>query len=436
LTQEKISRIKEILNHKEIIKDYRDIYHLVILATYKESIDILRQSVKSLLNIYPKEKIFFVLATEERDKERALKNSQILEKEFKNSFGLFMHIMHPKDIPGEVKGKGANITYAAKKVKKFINEMNILPENVMVTTLDADTCVHREYFWKLTYDYITNSDRDHSSFQPIPIYSNNIWDVPAPMTIISVSCSFWQIIQSSRPHLLRNFSVHAQSLKILIDTDFWSTRTVVEDGHQFWRTFMRYDGHHQVVPLFVPVYQDAVLGRNYGETIRNQYLQLRRWDWGVTDFPYVIKNFIKNKKIPLWQKFIESWRAFEAPFTLATAPLILTFVAWMPIFLNPNFRQHNILAVNLPAICGGLLGVAMIGLLVSVIISTLLIPPPPAGARYRRKNKIILGFEWILLPWLSIFLSSLPALDAQLKLAGKRYMEIPGFFVVEKIRKN
>ena len=436
LIKEKIYNLKELINYNVQVLNYNDIYHIVILATYKESIDILKQSVRALKDTYSRQKLFFVLATEERDKKQAQKHAKTLEKEFKKDFGLFLHVSHPANLPGEVKGKGANITYAAKKVKEIIDDRKIPYEKVLITTLDADTCVHPEYFWKLTYEYIKTPDRTYCSFQPIPIYSNNIWDVPPPMTIVSVSCSFWQIIQSSRPHLLRNFSVHAQSLKTLVDTNFWSKKTVVEDGHQFWRTFMRYNGHHEVIPLFIPVYQDAVLGRTYSETIHNQYLQLRRWSWGVTDFPYVVKNFIQNRKIPVWQKFLETWRAFEAPFSLATAPLILTFVAWMPILLNPHFKKYDILAVNLPTVCGGLLSIAMIGLFVSVIVSTLLIPSPPTNYSYRRKNKVILALQWIFLPLISIFLSALPALDAQVKLARGHYMEIPGFFVVEKIRKN
>jgi len=434
--KEKIIELEDFIRHEKKFKDYRKIYHLLILATYKEELEVLRQSIKSLVGTYPKEKMIFVLATEERDKERASRNAYLLKKELGKDFGLFLSTMHPANLPGEVKGKGANITYAAKKVLPIIKEKKINFEDVIVTTLDADTCVHPQYLWKLTYEYILKPDRTYASFQPIPIYANNIWDVPPPLSIVSISCSFWQIIQSSRPHLLRNFSVHAQSLKTLIDTDFWSTQTIVEDGHQFWRTFMRYNGHHDVVPLFVPVYQDAVLGHTFWQTVRNQYLQLRRWAWGVTDFPYVIKNFLINKKIPLWQKILEAWRAFEGTFSLATAPLVITFVAWMPIFLNPSFKEYNIMAINLPLICGGLLTFSTVGLVISAICSALLVPSPPPFSQYRKKNKIILVLEWIFLPLFSIFFSSLPAVDAQIKLALGRYMEIPGFFVVEKVRKE
>jgi hypothetical protein len=96
------------------------------------------------------------------------------------------------------------------------------------------------------------------SYQPLPIYTNNIWDAPAPMRVIATGNSFWNIVLGLRPHMLRNFSSHAQSMAALIDTDFWSVRTIVEDGHQFWRTYFRFDGRHEVYPIFTPIFQDAV----------------------------------------------------------------------------------------------------------------------------------------------------------------------------------
>ena len=105
-------------------------------------------------------------------------------------------------------------------------------------------------------------------------------------------------VSSMRPHALRNFSSHAQSLQTLIDTDFWSVRTIVEDGHQFWRTYFRYDGDHQVFPVYVPVYQDAVLAKGYRRTLKAQFIQLRRWAWGASDVAYVIETgFLKRTKL-------------------------------------------------------------------------------------------------------------------------------------------
>lgn len=423
---------EEIKNAKQDeILDYQNIYHLVILATYKEDTSILRQSIKAIEDSnFSKEKILFVLAAEERDKENATKIAKILENEFKDKFGLFFWTLHSKNIPGEVAGKGGNITYAARQVKKIIDGRNLNYENIITTTLDADNKVHPEYFASLTYRYVINSKRVRRSFQPIPIFNNNIWDVPAPTRVIATGNSFWQLMESTRPERLRNFSSHAQSFKALIDTDFWAVNTIVEDGHQFWRTFFTYDGDHQLVPVFLPIYQDAVLGKNYWETLKAQYIQLRRWAWGASDVAYVVLNFAGNKKISLMKKVVSTYRLMEGYFLWATAPLFITFTAWLPSLLNPEFK-YTMLAHNLPIITSRILTVAMIGLFVNVVVSTLLLPERPA--RYKRWRHLSMILQWILVPLVTIFLSSLPAIDSQTRLMlGKRL----DWQVTKKIRKD
>ena len=423
---EEIGKVKQ-----EDILDPDDIYHLVILATYKESIEVLRQSIEAIeKSNFSKDKILFVLAAEERDKENALKNIEEIKEEFGNKFGLFFSTIHPKDIPGEVAGKGGNITYAARKVKSIIDEKGLSYENVITTTLDADNKVHPEYFACLTYKYVINSKRVRRSFQPMPIFNNNIWDVPAPMRIVAMGNSFWQLMESTRPERLRNFSSHAQSFKALIDTDFWSTTTIVEDGHQFWRTFFTYDGDHQLVPIFLPIYQDAVLEKKYWGTLKAQYVQLRRCAWGASDFPYVVINSVKDKKIPFLKKAVSIYRLVEGYFMWATAPLFITVIAWLPGILNPLF-QNTVVAYNLPIITSRILTVATVGLFINIIISTLLLPKRPK--RYGKFRNVFMVFQWVLLPVVTIFFSSIPAIDAQTRLMiGKRL----DWQVTRKIRKD
>ena len=95
------------------------------------------------------------------------------------------------------------------------------------------------------------------------------------MRIIATNNSFWLLMETMRPHRLRNFAAHAQSLRALLDTDFWSVSTPVEDGHQYWRSYFAFNGDHHVVPMYVPVYQDAVLAETYPKTFVAQYKQLR-----------------------------------------------------------------------------------------------------------------------------------------------------------------
>ena len=76
-----------------------------------------------------------------------------------------------------------------------------------------------------------------------------------------------------RPHVIRNFASHSQPLQALKAMEFWSKRTIVEDGHQYWRSLFFFDGDYTVLPIRVPIYQDAVLDETFFKTIKaGQYV--------------------------------------------------------------------------------------------------------------------------------------------------------------------
>lgn len=404
----------------------RDIYQAVIFAISKEDIETVLSSVEALLNSdFPVKKIILVLATEKRYSENGQFIIKTITEKYEKHFLKIISTIHP-DILGEVKAKGANVKWAAQHLVKFAIDQNISYENIIVTTADADTRFHAKYLACLTYEYITNPNRDRRSFQPIPLYSNNIWHAPFFSRVISFGNSFWQLIEASRPWRLINFSTHAMSLKTLVEIDFWDVTVVNEDSRQFWRAYFKFDGDHEVVPLFIPVYMDAVLSGTYWQTIKNQYLQKRRWYYGVEHFPYVVASSIENKKIPFWDKTVKIYRLFEGNFSLATSSMYIMVVAWLPLFFGSGFR-NTVLAQNLPIIIRVLLSLTWIGLVISVCISILLLPPKPRGFGRRKSLEMVL--QWICIPITAIVFSSLPAIDAQTRLMLGKYMT---FWVTEK----
>jgi hypothetical protein len=411
-----------VLEEKQsVIIKPAELLNVVIIATYNESLDVLEPTVQALLSAdYPASQLMLVIAYEERGGEETELNANELLEKYGKSFAYAMAVKHPDGLPGEAKVKGANISYAARQVTKILTEQNVNPDNVIVTTFDADNRPSRNYFSYLSFSYAVDPNRQHRSFQPIPMFYNNIWDVPAPMRVVSTGNSFWIIVEAMRPHRLRNFAAHAQGLKALIDTDYWSVTSIVEDGHQFWRTYFTYDGDHAVVPLFTPVYQDAVLAGTYLKTMKAQYVQLRRWAWGVSDFVYVVKNFIGNKRIHWFDKVVQATRLFEGHFSWATAPLILTFVAWLPLYLNQPFSQQA-LAHNLPRIASRILTVTMLGLVTTVLISLISLPPKPP--RYRPTRFISMVAQWALMPVVAICFGAFAAIDSQTRLMLGKYLD-------------
>jgi len=282
------------------------VQHAILVAAYNESRDIIEPSIKALVaSDYDLSKVMLVLAIEERGGPEIQRVAEELVAEYGHHFGDAWVATHPADIPGEIKGKAGNITYAAKQVTELTTERGIDPGHVIVTTLDCDHRVSSDYLAYLTYIYCVSDDRHKKSYQPMAMFFNNIWDAPALTRVIATNNSFWLLMEAMRPHRLRNFASHAQGLKGLIDADYWYVRTIVEDGHQYWRMYFTYAGQHTVVPLYTAIYQDAVLADGYLKTFREQFKQLRRWAYGASDTPYVLVRSYRDRSIPWSKKLVQ-----------------------------------------------------------------------------------------------------------------------------------
>lgn len=406
-----------------------EVFHAIIIASYNESIDIIEPTVQSVLDSeYDKSKIILVFAYEGRDGAKSEDAVLELEKSYKKNFYATLAFKHPLT-EGEVRGKGGNITYAGRKLQEYLAKQKIDPARVLVTTLDSDNRPDKKYLAALTYTFCVTKEPKYVSYQPIPMFLNNIWDAPAPMRVIATGNSFWMVVQSLRQHMLRNFSAHSQPMDALIDTDFWSVRTVVEDGHQFWRTYFRFDGKHEVYPIFVPIYQDAVLAEGYIRTLKAQFKQLQRWAWGVTDIAYVMyMGYFKKNKVPKWDLLTKISRLWEGHLSWATAPLILAFAAFIPLLINSD----NFVANQLPHIASRLQTIAMFGILITLFLSLRSLPPKPE--RYKRHRTLFMIVQWVYLPVTSIIYSSFSAIYSQTRLMFGKYFD--KFDVTEKAVKK
>jgi hypothetical protein len=406
-----------------------EILHAIIIATWNEAREILQPTLDNIKNSdFDTKRMIVLLAYEDRGGPAVEKQAKKLMKEYEGVFLISKAVKHV-DAEGEVIGKGGNITYAARELQKIVERRGIDPANVIVTTLDADNRPHVQYFANLTYIYSVCHEPKHLSFQPIPMFTNNIWDAPAPMRVIATGSSFWMMVQGLRQHMLRNFSSHAQSLEALIATDFWTVRSIVEDGHQFWRSYFVFDGKHEVIPIFVPIYQDAVLAETYRKTLKAQFVQLRRWAWGVTDVAYVamLGLFTKNK-IPKHDVLFKFLRLLEGHVSWATSPLILAFAALVPV----TIKDGDFLANQLPLISSRIQTAATTGILVTLFISFKMLPPKPL--RYKRRRTIFMILQWVLLPLTTIGYSSFAAINSQTRLMFGRYLG--KFDVTEKAVKT
>jgi cellulose synthase/poly-beta-1,6-N-acetylglucosamine synthase-like glycosyltransferase len=428
----KIDWMKELKKIKE--KNWKDIYHVIILPTYKEDQKIIEEGMDSLINSeYPKEKMIVVLAIENRAGDAAKKMAEDVKRKYSDKFFKFLISVHLDDIVGEIGGKGSNVASAGQEVKKLLDDLKISYENVLVSPFDIDTKIYPQYFNCLTWYYLTEKDPMHASYQPVPIYNNNIWSSPAFARVISTSSTFWQMIQQERSEKLTTYSSHAIPGKVFFEVGY-PKNVVSDDSHIFWRAYFYYDGNYRVVPIYYLLSMDTVLAKNFFKTAINQYKQQRRWAWGCTEIQYIAFGFLQNKKIPLRHKIGHLYTILDGYWSWATAALLLLLLGWLPILLGGKGFNFTVLSFNLPIFTSRIMTISMFGMFVSAILSIMLLPPMPKNIPYfvRLRKKTFIFLQWVFLPVTLIIFGSLPALDAQIRMMVGRYL---GFWVTEKVRK-
>ena len=413
----------------DIFQRPSEIYNAVIIAAYNESIEVIEPTIQSVANTtYDNKNLIVVLAYEERGGAEIEKTAKILKKRFDKTFKQFHIVKHPADIPGEVVGKGGNITYAGKFLQQHFETIGLPLKDVIVTTLDSDNRPHPAYFDYVTYEYIVHENRKHLSYQPISIFTNNIWDAPAPMRVIATGNSFWNVISSMRPHTLRNFASHSQPMDALSEMDFWSTRTSVEDGHQYWRSYFYFGGNYAVIPIHVPIYQDAVMSDTLPKTLKAQFVQLRRWAYGASDIPYVATRVLSSKRnVPLGGGLARLVRLIDGHVTLAVVAILVSIGGWIPLLVN-NESARSVAAHQLPEVISTIMQIATIGLFVTIFMSFKILPPRPE--RYKRRRTFGMILQWMLMPVTSIGYSALASLYSQGRLFMGKYLD--KFDVTEK----
>jgi len=414
---------------------WKDIFHVVIFPSYKESKDIIEESIETLVSSnYPKEKMIVVFAVEGRAGDFFEKQAREIAEKYSNKFFKFLVTVHPDNVAGEIAGKGSNTAFAGREVReKIIDALKIPYENILVSTFDIDTKVFSQYFACLTWYYLTEKNPVNASYQPVPVYNNNIWSANLFSRVVSTSNTFWQMIQQERSEKLTTYSSHSTPGKVFFEVGY-PANVVSDDSRIFWKAYLQYDGNYRVVPIYYLVSMDAVMANGFWRTILNQYRQQKRWAWGCDEIPYIMFGFLNNKKIPFWHKVNHLYTILDGFWSWATAALLLFLLGWLPILLGGQNFNFSVLSFNLPILTSQIMTVSMLGMIVSAILSTMLLPPVSRDMKWyiRWIKKSTVFLQWVFLPITLILFGSAPCLDAQIRLMLGKYM---GFWVTEKVRK-
>ena len=417
------------LNWADMISrfDYKDYYQLIILPYNKEPLAVIEATMRSLeKSIYAKQKLIVVLIAETDADNKAVTRGEKIRDIWQDKFGSFLFVTPPYSPNSEVTHQSASVCHALKEAQTEILDQNHIPyDRVLVSIFDIDTKVYPHYFNCLIWHFFTAKRPYQAAYQPVHLFTGNLWEAPAVSRVVSMTNTFWQMINQERPDKSAAFSSHSVSFKALYEIGYGQSNVVSGDSRIYWNLLIANNGNFNLIPMSYPVKMNATVGRTTLMTIIDIYKQHRLWAYGTENLSYIFYHFIKNKRIPLLQKISVVLVQGGDYLSLATNPLIIFIFGWAPIFLGTEQFHHTVLSYELPTLVRNILLLAIIGVIASAITSLSLVPARPK--RQSRFKYTVMALQWILAPIVMITLSSVPSLEAQTRLALGRYMGPQGW---------
>lgn len=413
------------------IAGYERIHHIVFLTVYNEEWEVVRTALASVAaSLYNRESMLLVLAGEAQRRDHFLDIFARAQTEFGKDFPDLVMTIHPANLTDEIPGKGSNLHYAETQVKKILDERGWNYDDCVATIFDIDTVCHPQYFAYLTYLYCTSPRPTRTSYQPIALYNNNMWESPAILRIMAFGTTFWMLTSLARQDSLVTFSSHSMSWRALVDAGFHDKRIVSEDSRIFYQCLLAYNGDYDVTPMYIPVSMDTVRDISWWKSVKNLYRQQRRWAWGAEHIPYLLWEFRQKGRSFPWQKklkwvFVE----WEGKWSWCLIAILVTVLGRLPLFVAPEPIRQSALYFNAPHMLELLMNIAMVGLFLSAVLSFPLLPKRPES--HPTHQYLMMVAQWLLLPVTLFFLSALPAFDAVTHMMLGQYL---GFNVSQKKR--
>jgi hypothetical protein len=314
-------------------KVFCDLIHLIVLPNYKESIETLSDTMQILSeHSMAKEKYVVCLAMEEAEPDCKAK-ADLLVAKFQNRFLQILVTVHPKNLPGESRGKAPNVSWAVETSKKTLCSHNL--DDILVTVCDADTHFISDYFACLSYKHSIAEDRNKVVWGiPISFYQNAL-DVPAAVRVTDMVWAITVLQQLSTGRSVRfPCSTYSLTMDLCNTVGFWDKgpEAIGEDAHMFLKVLFKTSGAARIETIYVPAGCYNVCDDTWLGSIRARYNQMYRHLWGTFDLAYIVQQSIIMKDMDMQRAAL----AFYEMFKVRILPATLTF----SIAIVPNTVKY------------------------------------------------------------------------------------------------
>lgn len=404
--------------------------NVIFLPVYNEEFPVVEATLEAILkSTYPAKNMYIIFSGEQRKIEHWDRLRPQIAQKYSGKFADLIFYTHPDNLPGEIPGKGSNLHHAEFEFKKYADARGWKYEDIVVSAFDVDTVVHPEYFSHLNFMYCRHPRPWRSSFQPVTLYNNNLWESPSVLRIMAFGTTFWTLFSLARLDNLVTFSSHSMSFKAIMDCGGHAKDIVSEDSRIFYQCWLRYNGDYEVTPLYIPVSMDTARDEKFVKSLKNLYFQQRRWAWGVEHVPYLIWELKGRKEIPWWRKVAIVFNEWEGKWSWALVAILITVIGRLPLWVAADEVRRSALFFNTPHVLEVMMTMATVGLLISAIMSMLILPRRPVG--HPHYKYLIMVLQWMLLPVSLVLFSAFPCIDAVTHLMVGKYL---GFNVTVKKR--
>jgi cellulose synthase/poly-beta-1,6-N-acetylglucosamine synthase-like glycosyltransferase len=409
------------ISHVSLVKKLggaRDVQHFIIIPCYQETVNKISETIQCIVsNDYPwKANLHVVLGFESRESAAHEK-----EQKLREIFGGMVDIYatYHELLAEEIPGKASNQTWAVKEIVSQV----VIPRGydtamTVLTICDADSKLPNNYFSYLTHTFLTDEDRQyHFYWAPVLLY-NNFWKLSFYVRMQASLSSILRLATLEDKANLIQISTYSTSLKLIQDVGYWDVDIIPEDWHIHLQAYFLYGTKVMTVPLYTMINGDAVQAATMRRTFMSRYEQEKRWAWGVSDIAYAWSRLWNTPHIPLLPKLRKILYMSINHLLWPTSFFILTIFATVTPIINPVFKR-TVMGFILPQISGLILTLGSSMLIVYTIVDILI--RNKLDIKTKPQNIIILALQWYVLPIVSFFLSSVPALDAHTRLLfGKK----------------
>lgn len=398
---------------------WQDVHHVVIIPNYKEEISTLTRSLDALARQYQaKERITIVLAMEAAE-SGSIEKGQALREKYAPCFANIYYTVHPRGLPGEMQCKSANEGWAARWIKRqLVDELGYNIDHLLVTTMDADTLWHKDYFYSLTYLFATNSER-YLRFWQAPIrYHSNIWEISPPMRLINAYSTAFELAYLAAPWWIpMPMSSYTLSLRLLDSSGYWDPDVIADEWHMFIKAYFAREGRVMLERVFLPFSAYATTGETVWESMKNRYLQTLRHAWGSKEVGYIVAKMLEHPEVEFNTSFKLLFRVAHDILLAGAGWVILTFGSQLTLLFHPEILTEMVgEGFSNPLFALLQISFLLVSVLGIVFWFQDVIVRPPRTTRRTLTELLLTLVSFPLLPIITLIFVALPTIQAQTRL--------------------